>query len=773
MKRLLIFGLMTAIVSLAILSCKDDFNEEDFLKLQSDLKLKQDTLIRARNQQLLDSTSEKAVKEYVAAINEAGDLLAVTLMVRENGVPVPGVSVSLTSSTANAIVAGRTQAVQTGVTDASGNVVFDRVAIGSGTISFSKAGYITATGLVDFGTPSAPQSIQVTVNGTTITKYLPPNKRFEEAVVQMFSATAGTGSTATITGRVSIENDVTNTTPEVPAGVVIRANLTGLVVPPGGFITSMQFADNSSLGVATVAADGTYTMTVPATATGTSISLILPNIDGTLRMAVNGYDNGTGTIVPLALPEYRNVPTSWGPQASGIAFETSIPSVAGARVILPTAPAPGSGLTFDVTPVGRALDAATITSTSVEKFGNTFYKIANRGSYTGTVPTVTITGGGGSGATATAVLRTLVNSLTVTNRGTNYGPTVQIQLRATLSGGGTALLAADNVNTTNGMLPETINLEDLDNAGGGFGIDDGAVDLPVTATGLTLTVTGLGGANGAVSGTFVTELKSVTIETPGSGYTSAPTFVFGGTGVNTPAELQVVDFPVFWDLNPNNTASTDYPLVPDFIIHYPQTAEVEASNSGDVQIIAQNGTVQSFSEDFQYALMLSNGDLVKRWPGTIRTLAQSSVAPTITVVNDIPENAKFTFSAANIDPVTGKITGVPAINLPGNGYNTRMTASIVPTITGAPGMNAAMNVLYTLGGLGSDFNEVSGEWTFNSNPAYLSITNPGSGYLPNLNQKGQEVIVFTGGPAVANAQAGKSYTVNISYGTGVRKVKVN
>ncbi|HEY0654814.1 MAG TPA: hypothetical protein VGD65_16870, partial [Chryseosolibacter sp.] len=119
MKRLLIFGLMAAITSLAILSCKDDFNEEDFLQKQADLKLRQDSVNRRRDKALLDTLSKEAVQEWIAATNESGDLMAVTLMVRENGVPVQGVSVSLTSSTPNEISSGRTKAIQTGVTDVS------------------------------------------------------------------------------------------------------------------------------------------------------------------------------------------------------------------------------------------------------------------------------------------------------------------------------------------------------------------------------------------------------------------------------------------------------------------------------------------------------------------------------------------------------------------------------------------------------------------------------------------------------------------------------
>ncbi|HEY0652936.1 MAG TPA: hypothetical protein VGD65_07400, partial [Chryseosolibacter sp.] len=653
----------------------------------------------------------------------------------------------------------------------------DRVTIGKGTISFSKTGYITATGSVDFGNPAPPQQIPITINGSTTTKYLPPNKRFEEAIVQMFSATPGTGSTATITGRVTIENDVTNTSPEFPSNIVVRANLTNLLVAPGSFISSLQFADNSSLGVATVN-NGVYTMTVPATAAGNDISLIIPNIDGTCRMAVNGYDNGTGVAVPLALPEYRDVPTSWGPQASGIGG-TAIPSVAGARVILPAAPAQGSGLGFTFTPVGRSLATTSISSAGVTQGADgTFYKITNRGSYTGARPSVTITGGNGSGATATATLRTLVTSIAVTNRGSGYPVNVNFELWVSLSGGGSQLLgASNNVVCVGGLLPEEINMAALDGplsfgSNQGFGTDDTPFILPDDATGVSVVINSGGvGSGGTINPTIVTDLASVNIVNVGSGYTSAPTFEFSGTGVNTPAAIQVVDFPVFWTFESTNGAGTDYPLVPGFTINYEASAEVDAATSANVQLVAPNGILDGAPVTLQSAMMVSSGDVVKRFPArTYRTTIASSTTPSIAIVNENPIDAKFTFAIGNIDATSGRITQLPTINSFGNGYNARMAATVAPTIAGAPGTGAALRLNYILTP-GADFNDLSGEWTLNGLGGNLTITNQGSGYLRNLNQKGQEPADLTSD--LAGVQAGKTYHLDLKYGTGIRKVLVN
>jgi hypothetical protein len=762
MKRLFSLTLIAVMMGLAITSCKDDFNEEEFLRLQSELKLKQDEVIRQR----IDSASEDAVKEYIAAANEAGDLLAVSLVVRENGNALEGVTVTLSSGTANEISSGRAKATTSGVTDASGMVVFDRVTIGSGTASFSKEGYVSATATYEFGTPGQPIQIQTTVpNSGTVTRYAPPLKRFEEAAISMISATPSSGSTATISGKVTIENDLTNLTPEVPTGIVLRANLTALLGQTQGFFTSYTLADNSTLGRATIANDGTYTMVVPATATGTTINFIVPNIEGACRMAVNGYDNGTGTAVPLPTPEYRAIPTVWG---SNVA-ETTVPEVIGARVVVPAAPAAGTGLSFEFTPVGRSLITGTISGSTPTNFNilnnNVFYRIANRGSFSNpATPTVTISGGGGQGATATAKLQTLIKAIQVTNPGEGYGAQVTLRFRVLLENDNFDNLGTVVINTVDGKLPQYLNLEFID--ADGFGTDDAAIEVPEDAIGLALVITDASTTAAELTPTFVTDLKSIKIDEPGMGYTSAPTItVNGGTGT----AVEVVQLPVFWDINPVMGPGTDYAIIPEFTIHYPQSHSQNGSTSSNIDSYHQNGNLDDDNVALREQLTISAGDIIKKFPRGFRTIIQSHGKPSMTIKTIEPKDAKFSFIANSISETTGAITAEPTATA-GAGYNSKITAQIVPSIEGAPGSGAILEFTYDP----NNYTEASGEWTFvpsGLNTTTMTITNPGSGYLKNLNQREQESEDLP--TSLQSVQAGKTYVLNFKYGTGGRSVDVD
>lgn len=750
---------MAITAGLAIIACKDDFNEQDFIQQQ----------LQARKA-MYDSASEQAVKEYINAVNEAGDLLSLNLMVRENGIPVQGVTVSLTTSTANAISSGRTKAVQTGITDATGNVMFEKVVIGSGTISFQKTGYVGSTATVDFGQPDDPMAIPVTnpITGVTVNRYVPPTKRFEEALIPMYSASAGGKSTATITGKVVIENNVTNLAQEVPTGITIRANLVGLMnLPANTFISNFAFEDNAGLGVATVAQDGTYTMTVPATAAGLPINLIIPNIEGTVRMAVNGYDNGTGQAVPLPAPEYRDVPTTWGPQAP-LSFGNTIPAVAGAKLVFSVPPAAGSGLTFDYTPVARSLGAGTCSTQEVVELGNTFYRIISRGNYSsGAVPTISITGGGGQGAVFNAIMRTYVSSITVTNVGVGYSPgsLLLLNLVRVRSDDTEEVLSSINALVTQaGTLPATINLAPFNNTPGFKPFNQQTIASGTKSLKMTVTKQNVNdpGSNAAITGVFNTELFGFNVANGGSGYTSKPQLILSGGGLvdgsNLHASIEVVSLPVHWTVVPNNTNTSDYPLIPALSITYPPSPLAVIPSETDVEAWSLSGTFESTSP-LSSRLMISAGDVVVREPNRIlRTVTRSGSPPTIIVTTEIPSNAKHTLTADNIN-AAGEIESIPNTNR-GNGYDSPMTVSVQPTVTGAPGSGASIL-------LANSFDISTGEYSWTG---VYTITNKGTGYLRNLNRKGAENGVF---PSTITAQAGKTYTADINYGTGNRKLNVN
>ncbi len=772
MKRLFLSLFISSAVFLTVLSCKDDFNEEDFLKLQSELKLKEDSISRSRDKAALDSTSQEAVKEFIAAANTAGDLMAVTLLVRENNNPLAGVTVSINTTPKASLSSGRegaTQAVVTGTTDATGTVVFDKVVIGSGTMTLSKTGFISATAIVDFGVPAAPREIWVENpnTGNNVVNYLPPAKVFQEAAVQMFSATPSEGSTATIKGKVLIQTDLTNLTAEVPSNIVIRANLSNLAVAPtanSSFILAYQLADNSSLGVATVAANGDYSMTVPATATGSNISLLIPNIEGTAKIAVNGYDNGTGTAITLPNgPEYRDVPTSWGPQAPA-GYGTTVPTVVGAKVVFPEPPAAGTGLAFDFVEVPRSIPTSVYSSAQNSYNNSVYFKITDRGEYSsGAVPTIAISGGGGTGAKATAYMRTYVSAITVNSAGSNYVGGMQINIYKTLADGSDVLVGQFSVQSVNGGLPATIDLTFAN--GYGFSVNNQAV-IESGVTGLKTTVTGTGGSGAQVSAVFKTELASVSIDNGGTGFTSKPTFTFSGGGLTNGdakhADFEITDFGVQWTINPNNSVATDYLIMPSAVtILYPSTPGQNSFSAGLVDVYSASGIQESSVVQLLDQLTLSASRVIRKDPArTLRTSYFSSAKPSSLVTTVKPVKAVATIAINQINPTTGEISGITPSDY-GDGYNTNYTGTILPAVASAPGTGATFLLTNA-----NNINTNEYQWG-----GGYSIRSGGSGYLRNLNQ----------GPAVApslptfvsSVQPGKTYTVDINYGTGNRKVNIN
>jgi hypothetical protein len=767
MKRIVFLLTIATVTSLAIISCKDDFNEADFLRLQDELRNRQDSINRARDRALVDSTSKNAVQEYVNALNEAGDLLAVTILVRENGVPVADVTVSLTTGSTAEYAAGRTKAVQSASTDASGTVVFDRVVIGAGSISFSKNGYVGATASVNFGTPAEP--VQITIpnaNGSSSVHFIPPGKRFEEAVIPLFSATPGAGSTATVSGRVSIENDVTNLSPEVPLGIVIRANLAALAdAPSSSFITNYALEDNSGLGAATVDANGNYTMTVPATASGTEISLVIPNVDGTCRMAVNSFDNGTGTASPLAGgPEYRDVPTSWGPEATS-GFGTTIPAVAGAKIIFPVAPPAGAGLAFDFTRVPKGIVTGTFSSSQITNIGGNLFAITSRGAYTdGPAPTVQISGGGGSGAEARALMRTFVSSLTVVDNGEGYTGAASINIVRTDANGTDFIVARIAVPTVGGELPSTIDLANFQGPGNAGFSNIHQASLGHAISSLSISVTG-GGApitSAVVTGTFKTELEGIEITNSGSGYLTAPTISLSGGNTTTQATAHCLDFPVYWTIVPNNSAASAYSIMPNSMsISYAPTPEGQPASSSLVDVFSSSGVPEG-NFTLLSRLTVVNGQVVKKeLERILRTTTRSSSQPTIEVLNQVPANASRILTATNINTATGAISSFPAGTSNGNGYNLQFNAIIQPTIAGAPGSGA----MVSLSGQTFDVNTLEWTWT-----GAGQIAAGGTNYLPNLNRRSAQTGSF---PSAVTVQSGKVYTLDVTYGTGNRKVNIN
>ncbi|NBP71485.1 MAG: hypothetical protein EBU52_22465, partial [Cytophagia bacterium] len=280
LKKLSFFGLCAIIAAATMLACREDFTSEDFLKLRNELVKEKEQ----RDSAYLAAMSEEQAESYIDALNEAGDLMSVTVLVRENGTPVAGVSVSLASGVA-ASESGRVQDIITVVTDASGRAVFERATIGDNVISLAKANYVSASARVDFGAPAAPTPITTNVNGTSVIHYVAPPKRFENFSLPLYATTATEGNTAVIQGTFRIESDLTNDPTErdpIPAGLVVAADLSTALLAEGNITSSCNCVQDyrfsgtaGSLGVANInPTTGEFSMRVPATADGTNINII-------------------------------------------------------------------------------------------------------------------------------------------------------------------------------------------------------------------------------------------------------------------------------------------------------------------------------------------------------------------------------------------------------------------------------------------------------------------------------------------------------------------
>ncbi len=750
---------MAFISTMVLVACEDDFTEEDFLNQQNKLALEKAKADSA----YLASLNKQQAEEYVAALNASGDLMAVTILVREDGAPISGATVTFTGGEPEAIGNGRTQVTASATSGADGNAVFDRLPIGRHTVVISKTGYASASAQVNFGTPGAPIAITTTVNGITRTTFIAPIKRFENLAFPLFSTDASSTKTATVNGTVTFENDLTNLTPEIPQNLTLKADLSFLVNynSPSGSVSVTQYQLNSTgLGSAVVNnSTGAYSMLLPASASGyANLRLLVPELTGTQRIAVNAVDDGTGNTVTIPTgPEFRNIPTKWGGNATGF---TNVPFVFGAKAVFPAPPAAGKGFTFDFTAQPRSLTAGTINTTTNDFLGSDIYKITNRGAYTGT-PTVAISGGGGTVTIQPlARMRAAVTSITRTAAGSGY-TFMNVNLVKVDALAVETVIGDFAVTPVTGGLPATFDPSTFINEFS-FGTNSPATNIADAAS-FKLTVTG-NGTGATVSGTISVSLDRVIISDIGSGFTSAPTITLTGGGGTTQATIQSLEFPVQWNLIPNNAGNTvDYSVMPDDLyLYFPPTATSGGFSTSSVDYHSSGiGTLESSFQNLYNSLTASGGDINLINPGIVlRTSNFWAVKPQVVISDETPRVPEVFFYISNTN--TGEID-INFWNDFGNGYNTPFQMTIQPSIAGAPGVGAQWLIQHS-------FNSTSGEYSLNS----WNRLSGGSGYLDNLNRKGQQSDnISTTGIALPTLQAGSVYVVDVTYGTGFKTIDVD
>lgn len=228
MKKFGIYFLLSAsLVGMTLNSCdKDEFSEEDAMNLQDKLDknntLFNDTLSRVAYTVNVVDASTSALKSGSAVNAISG---AVVKLVQDNNI--------------------LTQTV-----DASGIVTFDNLKRGYANVNITLADYSEVNYTVDLSISSLNEG------GHQFANIIP--------LIPVAGA-----QTATISGKVTFESDLTNLTPEtVPTGTKVLAMVdagSAAISKPDNII-SISY-DKLSLS-ATTDANGNYTMTVPATVNG-------------------------------------------------------------------------------------------------------------------------------------------------------------------------------------------------------------------------------------------------------------------------------------------------------------------------------------------------------------------------------------------------------------------------------------------------------------------------------------------------------------------------
>jgi len=749
MKKLFSVLLSIAIVAAVIVACKDNFNESDFLKLQSTLKTQQDSA---------------KLNQQIRQLNAAGALLSFTIQVVEDRTPLAGVDVTVS----NDVTSGSVKVT----TDANGNAVFPKASVGSNTIIVSKSGYISSTAIVDFGSLAAG-TYYTTVTGANGAQNIIPLKQAKSVLLPIFS-TGGTGSsTATIRGKVTIETDVTNKTPEIPQNLTIRANYSfGNAFPAQGSgvtITSYSF-NQAGIGVATVDnTTGAYSMTVPATAAGMTMSLLLPTIETNQKIAVTTLD---GTPIATG-PQYRNVPTSFGPT---ITADTSIPSVAGAKAVFPNPPTPGAGLSFNFSPVPGPLSTFTFDTynknyqegdPSSFDVGNSAFQLTSRGSGYTSSPTVTLTGGGTNPVPTQAKMRASIEGfltgLLVGNGGANYvqGEMVTVYFRfKDNTGANYEIRHFTSQVTVSGGAITSMTLPTF-----GDGIDPAtpfrtvkAGDPGFNVVSFDAIITGGTGAGATITPVFTGIVDAIKLENAGSNYTSAPTITFTGGGSSNQATMMVKEYRTQWYITPNNTTNTSpYPTLPSDVQFEFQALNQSPNVNGDI--------LDQFNGQTLYMdnLTVSGGNVVQADPTKIfrsKYISSSAPRPLVTPKQAITAKADVAILSS------GEISLVTATTI-GAGYNSDFNVTIQPTTTGAPGSGAVLQS-------GFAYDPRSKEYTWGG----ATVLNPGTGYLVDLNQQNNAPLNphgygFTGNVSNFTIKTNDVQIFNFSYGTGKRKENVN
>ncbi len=752
LRKLSWFMLATLVGFTTFIACQDEFDEMAFLQEQA--RLAQEAADAEQARKDAEAAAKKAANEEQTRL---GDLLkSLTFqLVQPDGTVVPGLNVTISTLDADGNPTTATIA-----TDANGNAVFGDVPIGGVAFEIDDPNgvFLSAKGILD--TENGATRTTTDSDGNVIAK-----RRSEAVTLDVFSSAAS--ELGTISGRLEVETNVTNETPEIPQDVVIVADLSTAASSAKSDGVDVRLyeinQDNISSGYTYDNATGAFSLSVPATQDGVTVNLLYPELQLDQTIAI---DERNGVKID---PEYATVPTSFGPDIDS----DDINSVTGVKAVFPAPPAAGQGFGFTFTIKPRDLGGFTQTNLSGDfTASNIRYQVTNRGAGYTISPDVAVTDGGGTGAKMEAAIEVSVAKVAITDGDGTIDPATleendQVRVRfVSIDGDGNERIKTFNevltVNASGDIDTDDIDLsassfekfdtEEFDNPGtfNGYDIASHTIKFHNQTKGEDVT------SQFAGSITFGTDghVSAVRMNDAGNeDYTSAPTITFTGGNGTTQAVMNVLAFATLHKVevdNSNNT--TEYMVEPASIV-----IEHTSASGGETTSNEFRDKDAANAVTFLGSLTVENGNIV--WEDPTRehfTEFFSTTTPEVII-----EDKDVEIASADVELDDGEVTGLEDVEN-GVGYNAEFTVSIVPSVTGAPGTGATVQLT------GGTLSATSGEFTWDGD---FTITSKGSGYVSNLNQITSSDF---SGTASVSIKSGEVRNIGlVSYGTGQRNQNVD
>jgi hypothetical protein len=687
--------------------------------------------------------------------------------------------------------------VETSETNEFGMVSFSDLRVGKIAVNVSLAGYTSASFIAELQ-PANTGGVSANT------------ERSAASLVPIFALT-GT-STATISGIITHESDLTNKTSEPVSGLAVSASIVvdntfmntyinptvGTAQWGTGQITKISYGEAVITG--TTNATGEYSLTVPTTANGLPLRLNISDLAINQTLLLNQL-RGSNVFGPQTL---RAVFT---PNSAGAVTPSQIPTVRPAYIVIdaptgtvgatPTTPATadavisnGQLVSIHITNGGQGytqtpevkINSSTgigATATAVVASGRIIRIDVTNAGQNYLDATVDLSETGGSGAAATATVTYGVKTVNVTSTGSGYSSAPSVTFSGANGSGATAvanLVGYVNIITVTNQGVNYTQVPPISITGGG---GSGAT-ATATLTGGVVRVISLPAQDNAwftvapsvtfSGGSEVTaaiatstlastgRIGNITITNGGSGYTSIPTVTFTGGGGSGAVANAILSGEVVVGINIINRGS-DYTSVPTITI----------SGGGGTGATA---TVNNIQKRVASVTLNSGG-----YYNGIPTAWFDGTYSTSVLMN------------RSISQITVNNNGIgytsePTITIGGDGVGATASASLLSVVNSVTVTNAGSNytgsptITFTGGGGSGAAASATTGYGVVSN---VIITNPGSGYTaaPNFVLSGggsvEEHAVLTGivsGGQVTGAtivNPGRNYTANPSVAVNTYK----